>query len=175
MEKKDIGREIARVSWLKGRFLLRSGIESNHYLDKYLFEGDPKLLEAIAAQLAELVPAGTEKIAGLELGGVPLATAVAIRTSLPLLIVRKKAKEYGTGKIIEGPFRSGDRICVIEDVITSGGQVIASARDIEEAGGKILGILCVIDREQGGEENLLSAGYKLTPLFRLSELGLDTA
>jgi orotate phosphoribosyltransferase len=163
-------RKIAETCMLKGRFKLRSGLVSDTYFDKYLFESQPELLRAIADAMAELLPEGIQKIAGLELGGVPLATALSLKTGLPLLLVRKKAKEYGTQKQIEGVMDKGDRIAVIEDVITTGGQVVESCKNIGAAGGRVAAVICVVDREQGGAEKLAKAGLALRPLIRWSDV-----
>jgi orotate phosphoribosyltransferase len=155
---------------LKGKFKLRSGLESDTYFDKFLFESKPDLLSAIVDGMAELLPQGVQKLAGLELGGVPLATGLSLKTGLLLLLVRKRAKEYGTMKLIEGFMNKGDRVVVVEDVITTGGQVVESCKNIGAAGGRILSVLCVVDREQGGGENLAKAGFSLKPLIKWSEI-----
>ena len=163
-------RKIAETCMLKGKFKLRSGMESDTYFDKFLFESRPELLRAIVDGMAELLPQGVQKLAGLELGGVPLATGLSLKTGLPLLLVRKRAKEYGTQKLIEGFMDKGDSIAVIEDVITTGGQVVESCKHIGAAGGRVVAVLCVVDREQGGAENLAKAGFALKPLIRWSDV-----
>jgi len=163
-------RKIAETCMLKGKFKLRSGLESDTYFDKFLFESRPELLSAIVEGMVELLPDGVQKIAGLELGGVPLATGLSLKTGLPLLLVRKRAKEHGTMKLIEGFMDKGDRIAVIEDVITTGGQVVESCKNIGAAGGRVMSVICVVDREQGGAENLAKAGFTLKPLIRWSEV-----
>lgn len=170
MTKEELGKEIYNLSHLTGEFLLRSGKISNEYFDKYQFESFPNLLKAIGFEMAKLVPSNCEVLAALEMGGIPIATAIAMETGLPLVFVRKKAKEYGTRKFSEGIEIANRNVVIIEDVVTSGGQIIISANDIKSIGAKVDTALCVIDREEGGREKLQEAGLKLIPLFKMSEL-----
>lgn len=170
MTRAELAKSIFEVAHLKGNFLLRSGKTSHEYFDKYRFEAQPKLLQAIAEQLAPLVPKGTAVLAGLEMGGIPIATALSLKTGIPAVFVRKAAKDYGTRKVCEGLDIKGLNVCVIEDVVTTGGQIELSAVDLRNDGAIIKNILCVIDREQGGPEKLNAAGLTLTPLFKISEL-----
>lgn len=170
MTRKELAKEIFRVSYLRGEFLLRSGKISNEYFDKYKFESNPTLLYNIAKYLKEFISDSTEVLAGLEMGGIPLATALSLQTGLPLVFVRKKAKEYGTRKIAEGSEVYGRRVLIVEDVITSGGQVVLSADDLRASGAIISNAICVIDRESGGTEALEKVGIKLQSLFKMSEL-----
>ncbi len=153
------------VAQLTGEFTLRSGQTATTYFDKYQFEADPVLLAAVAEHLAERIPPDTDLLAGLELGGVPIATALSLHTGLPAVFVRKQAKPYGTAKLAEGPDIDGRRLLVVEDVITTGGQVVLSTNDLRERGAHIERAVCVIDREQGGAENLAEAGVTLDALF----------
>ena len=166
----SLARRVYERAHLTGEFRLRSGETSTEYFDKYLFEADPPLLREIAEGMAALVPAGAEVLAGLELGGVPLTTVLSQLTGLPAAFVRKRAKTYGTRKLAEGAEVAGQRVVVVEDVITSGGQVVASARDLRALGADIVGVLCVIDREQGGRERLAAEGLELTSLFTWTDL-----
>ncbi len=168
--RADLARAIYDCAHLTGEFTLRSGAVSNEYFDKYRFESDPVLLRAIAEAMAPLVPDGTEALAGLELGGVPLATMLSQVTGLPALFVRKEAKTYGTCQLAEGGELDGRRLTVVEDVVTSGGQVVISSKDLRDRGGIVDVALCVIDREAGGPEALAEAGVELRPLFRMSDL-----
>ncbi len=170
MTRDDLARHIHRRSLLHGHFVLRSGATSDRYFDKYLFESDPTLLRAIAEAMAPLVPSGIDALAGLELGGIPLAVMLSQVTGLPCRFVRKAAKEYGTRRLAEGGDIEGQRLLVIEDVITSGGQVVISSRDLRALGASVDHALCVIDREAGGGEALAGIGVDLRPLFRMSEL-----
>lgn len=170
MTKQELAQKIYAVAHLTGTFTLRSGIVSHEYFDKYLFESNPALLAEIARHLAPMIPAGTEILAGLEMGGIPIATALSLETGIPCTFVRKKAKDYGTCKLAEGADISGKHILVVEDVITSGGQVILSAKDLRERGAVISTVLCVIDREQGGAEKLADNNLKILSLFTKTEL-----
>jgi orotate phosphoribosyltransferase len=170
VERHELAATIYARTHLTGEFTLRSGATSTEYFDKYLFESDPVLLRAIAEALAPMVPAHTEALAGLELGGVPLATSLSQVTGLPARFVRKEAKTYGTCRLAEGGEVDGRRLTVVEDVVTSGGQVVASCGDLRERGAIVEHALCVIDRESGGPEALAAIGVELRPLFTMTEL-----
>ena len=170
MNRTELGTAIASASRLTGNFRLRSGLRSNVYWDRYRFETRPELLDAIAVALQALVPTAPSLFAGLELGGVPLATALSLRTGRRCLFVRKAAKTYGTMAVVEGGFEPGERAVVIEDVVTSGGQVCESIEEMRRLGLVVEDALCVIDREQGGEANLARVGCTLQSLFRQHEL-----
>jgi len=168
MTRDELAKNIYRVAYLTGEFLLRSGQTSKEYFDKYRFESRPELLQAIAEQMAPLLPKDTEILAGLELGGVPIATALSLHTGIPVAFVRKKAKEYGTCQVSEGLDLKGKRVTIIEDVVTTGGQVVLSAQDLKASGAILSQVLCVIQR--GDDKALREAGLMLTPLFRMEEL-----
>ncbi|WP_027084398.1 orotate phosphoribosyltransferase [Cohnella panacarvi] len=167
---KNLAKEIYDISHLTGEFLLRSGKISNEYFDKYLFESQPQLLTRIAEELNKLIPPGTEVLAGLELGGVPVATALSLKSNIPVAFVRKKAKEYGTCKLAEGIDVKGKRVCIIEDVVTTGGQVILSANDLREAGAIVTDVLIVIERNIEGRMKIEEVGLNLHSLFKMEEL-----
>ena len=166
----QLARQIYKRTHLVGSFRLRSGVVSGEYFDKYLFESDPALLNAVAEQLVDLLPDGVEALAGLELGGVPLATVVSQLTGLPTLFVRKKAKDYGTCRLAEGGELADRRLAVIEDVVSSGGQLIASCEALRKRGAEIAGVICVIDRETGGAANLAEHGLQLRAVWTMSQL-----
>lgn len=166
----DLARRVYETAHLTGEFTLRSGQVSNEYFDKYLFEGDPVLLRDIAHALAPLVPAGTGALAGLELGGIPIVTMLSQVTGLPAVFVRKEAKEYGTCRLAEGGDIDGRRLTVVEDVVTTGGQVLLSCADLRARGALVDTVLCVIDREAGGPEAFAAEGLALRPLFTMSQL-----
>jgi orotate phosphoribosyltransferase len=170
MDRRELARRIYAASHLTGTFTLRSGAVSNEYFDKYRFEADPPLLLAIAEACAPLVPAGIDALAGLELGGVPLATMLSQVTGLPVTFVRKQAKTYGTCKLAEGGEIDGQRLCIIEDVVTSGGAVLDAAAELRVRGAQLGPVVCVIDRESGGVEKLAVEGLTLHALFTMSEL-----
>jgi orotate phosphoribosyltransferase len=166
----ELAEAVYRVSHLTGTFRLRSGAESSEYFDKYRFESDAGLLREICGALIALIPPGTEALAGLELGGVPVATVLAQLSGLPAVFVRKAAKDYGTRQLVEGAVVSGRRLLIVEDVVTSGGQVVLSAEDLRRAGATVEHAVCVVDREAGGRERLAAAGIELRPLFGFAEL-----
>jgi orotate phosphoribosyltransferase len=170
VNRDELAKAIFDRTHLTGEFTLRSGVVSNEYFDKYMFESDPVLLRTITEALAALLPADTEALAGLELGGVPIATALSQVTGLPALFVRKEAKTYGTCRLAEGGDIDGRRLTVVEDVVTSGGQVVASCGDLRERGAIVTHAICVIDRQSGGPENLTEIGVELRPLYRKDEL-----
>ena len=160
---------LVRAAFLRGEFLLSSGRRTSFYIDKYRFETQPDLLRDIARLIAQALPPETTRIAGPALGGVPLATAVALETGLPYVIVRPEPKDHGTARMIEGQMEPGDRLVVLEDVVTTGAQAVRAARIVEEAGGRVLMILAVVDRHEGGRDGIEAAGYRFSALYDLSE------
>ena len=170
---RELARDLVRASYLKGDFVLRSGRRSNRYFDKFLFETDPALLKRLGSQLAELVPQATQRLAAPELGAVLLGGAVSMESNLPLLLVRKEPKGYGTGKQLEGRFERGERVTVIEDVVTTGGDSLRSVQVLRDAGLEVIHLVVVLDRGEGGEDNIREAGVPYSPLFRLQDLDLD--
>jgi orotate phosphoribosyltransferase len=170
MTKEDLGKKIYDVAHITGEFLLRSGKISNEYFDKYKFESIPDILDEITNYQKELIPEGTDILAGLEMGGIPIATSLSAKTNLPAIFVRKKAKEYGTRKLAEGIDFNGKKLCVIEDVVTTGGQIIESANELRNLGAEIDSVMCVIVRDPKTFENLGNAGLKLIPLYSMEEL-----
>jgi orotate phosphoribosyltransferase len=172
-EREGLARDLVAASYLKGDFILRSGKRSDRYFDKFLFETDPALLKRIGAHLAGLVPKKTQRLAAPELGAVLLGGAVSMETGLPLLLVRKEAKGYGTGKQLEGRFNAGERVTVIEDVVTTGGDSIRSVQVLRDAGLDVIHLVVVLDRGEGGDENIRAARIPYSPLFRITDLTLD--
>lgn len=168
-----LAQALVEHAYLEGDFLLRSGRRSRYYLDKYRFETRPDLLrplgERIAAAVQEHAPDAT-RLAGPELGAVALAAAASLQSGLPFIIVRKAAKEYGTAKRIEGPYEEGECICLIEDVVTSGGALLDSVEALRGAGLVVHTAVCVVDREEGGADALARHAVRLRPLFRAGEL-----
>lgn len=155
---------------ISGEFLLRSGRTATEYFDKYLFETDPGLLLGVVQRMGPLVPPGADILGGLELGGVPIATLLAQQTQMPLLLVRKQAKEYGTRKLAEGADPAGRTICLVEDVITSGGAVLAATQALRELGATVTDVVCAIDREESGAEALADVGVSVHPVFTRTTL-----
>lgn len=170
MTKPELAGKILEVAHLTGKFILRSGQTSHEYFDKYRFEAQPLLLREIAKQMAPLIPPGTEILAGLEMGGIPIATALSLETGIPCLFVRKEAKTYGTCQFAEGVDFKGKKICVIEDVISTGGQVVISSTDLRNAGGLVDDVLCVIHRQLAQDDKMIRAGLKMRSLFTAEEL-----
>jgi orotate phosphoribosyltransferase len=170
MTREELGRQLLGVAYRRGRFVLRSGEVSDHYFDKYRFESDPLLLAAVAAHLAPLVDDQVEALAGLEMGGIPIATALARATGLPSAFVRKKAKEYGTRQLAEGVDVAGKHLLIVEDVVSSGGQVAQSAAALRDAGARVESALCVIDRTGGDHTRLDEAQVQLVSLFVEADL-----
>ena len=166
----DLARRIHAASHLTGQFTLRSGRTAPEDFDKYRFEGDPVLLDEIAQRMAPLVPSGTEVLAGLEMGGIPVVTALGRHTGLPCAFVRKQAKPYGTCRLAEGADVEGRRVLVVEDVVTSGGQIVLSTADLRGLGAQVQEALCVIDREQGGADALAAEGIGLLSLLTAGDL-----
>ncbi len=162
---KQLAQQINKVARLNGTFRLRSGVTSSEYFDKYRFEADPVLLKAIATSLAARLPDHSEALAGLEMGGIPIATMLSQVSGLPTLFIRKKAKEYGTCRFAEGGEVRGRRLLIVEDVVTSGSAIIEAVRALREEGAMITDVVCVIDRQSGGVENLQKEGLSLVSLF----------
>ncbi len=172
MDRTALARRIYETAHLTGSFTLRSGQISQEYFDKYLFEAEPEVLREVAAQLQVLIPPEARVLAGLEMGGIPIATALSLASGLPAAFVRKKAKTYGTCKLAEGADVAGKRICIVEDVVTTGGQVILSAQDLREAGAVVEDVICVIERDPEGREKLAAEGLRLHALFTMEELNV---
>jgi orotate phosphoribosyltransferase len=170
---ESLAAQIREAALLEGDFLLRSGRRSSYYLDKYRFGTRPDLLrplgQAIAAAVREHAPDAV-RLAAPELGAVTLATAAALELDLPFVIVRGKPKEYGTANRIEGAFEVGDSVCLVEDVVTSGGAAIEAIEAVREAGMCVANAVCVVDREEGGVDALARAAVRLRPLFLASQL-----
>ena len=170
MTKAELAKQIRAASYLTGEFTLRSGNISNFYWDKYRFESNPILLTAIAEEMVKLLPTEFDGLAGLELGGIPLATAVSLQTGYLCFYVRKEAKTYGTCNLLEGGVREKSTLVVIEDVITTAGQVCTSIEQIRGEGHTVEHVVAVIDRQAGGEEKINALGCSFASVFTLAEL-----
>ncbi len=166
----NLAKKIKQVAYLEGHFVLRSGKTSNYYLDKYLFETQPDILKELAKRFCKYIDNTIELIAGAELGGVPLATAVALESNLPFVIVRNKKKDYGTNKEFEGTNPTGKTVLLVEDIATTGGQVIEAAKSLTNAGAKVKKIVAVIDRLEGARENINNAGFEFDAIFTKENL-----
>jgi len=166
----NLARDVDSCCRLTGEFTLRSGQVASEYFDKYLFEADPVLLARVVEQMKPLVPEGTQLLGGLELGGVPIAAGLSARTGLPALFVRKKAKEYGTCKLAEGPPVAGVRVTLVEDVITTGGAVRDATNALREAGAIVEVVICAIDRSPEGTNPLADVGLEVRPVLTKAQL-----
>ncbi len=163
----DLKKTVFDVAHLKGEFLLRSGKISNEYFDKYQFEARPEILNSVAETLISLLPKNHDFLGAMEMGGIPIATALSLKTGVPMVFIRKEAKKYGTCRFAEGPDIKDKRICLIEDVITTGGQVVLSTQMLRKAGAKVSDVLAVIDRSRGDHSKLTEANLKLSALFTM--------
>jgi len=174
MTRIQLAREIYRLSFNHSdtMFKLRSGKYSNEYYDKYLFESQPKILKAVAEHMLPRIPKDTDAIAGFEIGSIPIAVVLSQVSGIPTLFVRKEVKKYGTRKIVEGGNIANKRILAIEDIVTTGGQIISSVENMRKHGAIIHNVLCVIDREVKGEASLKAHRLTLSSLFTTFKLNL---
>jgi orotate phosphoribosyltransferase len=173
MTDAELASRIREQALLEGDFVLRSGRRSSSYLDKYRFETHPDLLRELGARLgarARDVAPDAARLAGPELGAVALTAAASLASGLPFVIVRKEQKDYGTERRLEGGFTAGEEVCLVEDVVTSGGAAVDAVRALREAGLTCRAALCVVDREEGGVDALAREAVRLTPLFRASDV-----
>jgi orotate phosphoribosyltransferase len=173
MTKEQLAKRIAEVALLRGEFTLRSGRKSNYYLDKYRFETQPDVLEALGKMFAAHVGPNVDRIAGAELGAVPLAAVTSIHCGKPCVFIRNQKKEYGTAKLVEGVLNAGETVMIVEDVLTTGGQVLEATKNLTGMGVKIDKIVAVIDRLEGARQNIESAGFVLESLFTTRDLGIE--
>lgn len=172
MERAQIAAEIAKVALLRGTFTLRSGKTSHYYLDKYLFSTRPEILRELGRLFAERLPKDTVRLAGAELGGIPLVSAASMASGLPCLFVRNAKKDYGTSKQLEGRLDPGDRVVFVEDVATTGGQALEAVKVLKEAGAIVTHVICTIDRQEGARANIEAAGVAFDALFTVADLGI---
>jgi orotate phosphoribosyltransferase len=171
---------IADASLLRGTFTLRSGRTSSYYLDKYLFSTKPeilKLLGPLFARRIEKIEQGlgvkVDRLAGAELGGIPLVTVASLETGLPSIFIRNAKKDYGTAKQLEGKVVEGDNVVFVEDVATTAGQALEAVAVLKEAGANVVAILTTIDRQEGARENVENAGLHFEALFTKADLGVE--
>jgi orotate phosphoribosyltransferase len=173
VELVELGKRIYEAAHLTGEFVLRSGQATGEYFDKYRFEADPELLDAVAEAMVALVPGDTEVLAGLEMGGIPVVTALGRRTGLPCAFVRKQAKAYGTQRLAEGAETAGRRVTIVEDVVTTGGQIVLSTHQLRALGADISHAVCVINRNDSTPAPLTEAGLTLHALLTPAQLPSD--
>ncbi len=173
MTKQQLAARIKQEAYLEGDFVLRSGKRSKYYLDKYLFEGSPDILKALGEHFAEFITQDVTLLAGPELGGVALAASTSIASGVKWVIIRNSKKDYGTSKLVEGgEITPSDTVLLIEDIATTGGQVLEAAKVITDAGAKVKKIVAVIDRKQGARENITKAGYEFESIITKEDLGI---
>ena len=176
MTDEQLIQRIRDAALLRGDFTLRSGRKSSYYLDKYRFETEPDILAALAERLAQRIGearGGVDRLAGAELGGIPLVSVTAVVTGKPAVLIRNQKKDYGTTQQIEGVLEKGDRVIILEDIATTGGQVLEAAQQLTELGATVVGIIAVIDREEGAREHIEGAGYAFDSLLTKRDLGID--
>jgi len=173
MKHEELAKRICTEAVLRGEFTLRSGRTSTWYIDKYLFTTQPDILEALGDMFASKIPPDTTRLAGAELGGIPLVTTASMASGIPCIFIRNQKKEYGTANQLEGKLDPGDRVVIVEDVATSGGQVLEAAETIQEVGASVVSIIAVIDRCEGARENIESAGFVFDALFTTADLGIE--
>jgi orotate phosphoribosyltransferase len=169
----DLRRLLVDRALLEGDFVLRSGKRSSWYLDKYRFETEPTILRALGTSLSEAVweyEPDAVRLAGPALGAVALAASASLTSDLPFIIVRGETKEYGTAKRIEGSFEPGELVCLLEDVVTTGGALVEAVSALREEGLVVRTAVCVVDSEEGGSDALARVGVRLRALFRAEEL-----
>lgn len=172
MDRAELARRVKDAAYLEGDFTLRSGRKSKYYLDKYLFETQPEILAELGRAFAAYVRPDTTLIAGAELGGVALAAAASLASGLPFVIMRNAKKDYGTSKPYEGRLTDADRVLLVEDIATTGGQVLEAAKVISGIGATVQRIVAVIDRQEGARENIEGAGYVFESLLTKGDLGI---
>jgi orotate phosphoribosyltransferase len=173
MNDTQLIERIKDAALLRGTFTLRSGRTSSYYLDKYLFETQPDILAALGTKFAAHVGKDVNRLAGAELGGIPLVTAAAMATGLPSVLIRNQKKDYGTAKQLEGTLKAGDKVVIVEDIATTGGQVLEAAKVLRDAGAIVVKIVAVIDRQEGARENIEGAGFAFASLFTKTDLGIN--
>ncbi len=174
MTTEELAQRVREAAYLEGDFTLRSGRKSRFYIDKYLFETQPDILAEMGRRLAKRATSQTTLIAGAELGGVALAAAASMAAKLPFLIVRNAKKDYGTGKMYEGKLQAGDVVLLVEDIATTGGQVLEAAKVIQSAGARVERIVAVVDRGQDAARKIQEAGFTFEALLNNTDLNLPT-
>jgi orotate phosphoribosyltransferase len=177
----DLAKAIAAACVLRGTFTLRSGRTSSFYIDKYLFSTKPAVLKPLgdlfAARITEIGKSapgggGVHRLAGAELGGIPLVTVASLATGLPSIFIRNAKKDYGTAKRTEGALNKGDNVVFVEDVATTGGQALEAVNELRTLGANVLAVIATIDRQEGARENIEKAGIRFEALFTKTDLGI---
>ena len=169
--RAELIEKMKQIALLHGEFTLRSGKKSNWYFDKYRFEGIPSIMRSVAHQMARLIPAGTDRLAGIELGGVPMCTALSLETDIPCMFVRKQAKEHGTMAQVEGVYEPEDSVLIVEDVVTTGGQAIELIKQLRVNGLNVIGTLAVLNRAEGSQDAFADENIPFWWLFSREDFG----
>lgn len=172
MDHATLARRIAESALLRGTFTLRSGRISSYYLDKYLFSTQPEILAALGKEFAQRLPKGITRLAGAELGGIPLVSAASMASGLPCIFVRNQKKDYGTAKQLEGALTATDRVAIVEDVATTGGQALEAAKVVRAAGATVVCIIATIDRLEGARKAIEAEGIAFDTIFTVADLGV---
>ncbi len=172
MNDQQLIERIKSSALLHGEFTLRSGRKSRYYLDKYLFETQPDILKALGEKFAQHLTPEVDRVAGAELGAIPLVTALSMAGGKPSVLIRNQKKDYGTAKQIEGKLNPGEKVLLVEDIVTTGGQTLEAAKSIAACGGVVVKIVAVIDRQEGGRQNIEQAGFSFASLFTKTDLGI---
>lgn len=180
MTHTELARAIADTALLRGDFTLRSGRKSSYYLDKYLFSTRPEVLRELgklfAQRIGEVERAmgrTADRLAGAELGGIPLVTVASLETGRPCLFVRNAKKDYGTAKQLEGKLAAGEKVIFVEDVATTGGQALEAVGVLRSLGADVMAVIATIDRQEGARENVERAGLRFEALFTKTDLGIN--
>lgn len=179
MTHEQLATRIAELALLRGTFTLRSGRTSSYYLDKYLFSTEPVILRELGREFAAriaLIESGAgvkvQRLAGAELGGIPLVTVASLESGLPCLFVRNAKKDYGTAKQMEGKLLPGERVVFVEDVATTGGQALEAVKVLRDLGADVVAVIATIDRQEGAAANMAAAGVRFESLFTKADLGI---
>jgi orotate phosphoribosyltransferase len=173
MTRNELVEKIAETAILRGTFTLRSGRTSSYYIDKYLFLTEPEILAELGEMIAGRLPRETTRLAGAELGGVPLVSAASLASGVPAVYIRNQRKDYGTERNVEGRLEPGDKVVIVEDVVTTGGQCAEAAEVVRDAGAEVLRVIATVDRQEGARETMEKAKLAFEALFTISELGID--
>ena len=171
-EHEALAARIAEIALLRGEFTLRSGRKSSYYLDKYLFSTKPAILRDLAELFGARIPDDVDRLAGAELGGIPLVSAASLQTGIPCIFIRNSKKDYGTSKQLEGVLEPGERVVMLEDVATTGGQALEAVQIMRDAGAEVVKVIATIDRQEGAQENFDAAGVPFEALFTKEDLGI---
>ncbi len=169
--RKELEKQIKEQAVTRGEFILASGKKSSYYVDLKKAYTDPEVMAMIIEGISGIMEdENIDRIAGIEMGGVPIATALSLKTGIPFIIIRKKAKGHGTDKRIEGKIMEGDNVLIVEDTVTTGGSIKTGVEAVREIGGICTWVIAVVDRLEGAYENLEKVNMRLESLVTLKDL-----